>query len=137
MHLNLSKLKFNFLQTTPDEKMCQNEGRRTATPPGTVRVPSRPTDCSYQANVSAFCLSFLKMGKSYLDWFIFITICTARLLQKLERCVCDWGGDMEWRLGLVVKRDLAFDKSSNKGRGRPTSPVSRGCATGVVSSVTL
>jgi hypothetical protein len=30
----------------------------------------------------------------------------------------------------------AFDKSSNKGRGRTTSPVPRGCAIGVVSPVT-
>jgi hypothetical protein len=31
----------------------------------------------------------------------------------------------------------AFGKSSKKGRGRTTSPVLRGCVTGVVSPVTL
>jgi hypothetical protein len=37
-----------------------------------------------------------------------------------------------WLLSL-----RAFGKSSNKGRGRTTSPVLRGCAIGVVSPVTL
>jgi hypothetical protein len=36
-----------------------------------------------------------------------------------------------WLLSL-----RAFDKSSNKGRGRTTNPVPKGCATGVVSLVT-
>jgi hypothetical protein len=78
-------------------KKRRYESRRTATTPGSVRVASRPTDCSCQANVSAFCLNFLKMGEDYL-WFVFIPICTVGLLQKLVRCECDWGGDMEFRL---------------------------------------
>jgi hypothetical protein len=37
-------------------------------------------------------------------------------------------------MALIIKR---FGKSSNNGRGRTTSPVPKGCATGVVSPVTL
>jgi hypothetical protein len=37
-------------------------------------------------------------------------------------------------MALIIK---AFDKSSNRGRGRTTSPIPRGCAIGVVSLVTL
>jgi hypothetical protein len=37
-------------------------------------------------------------------------------------------------MALIIK---SFRQSSNKGRGRTTSPAPRGCATGVVSSVTL
>jgi hypothetical protein len=37
-------------------------------------------------------------------------------------------------MALIIR---AFDKSSNKGRGRTTSPVLRGCAIGVVSPFTL
>jgi hypothetical protein len=37
-------------------------------------------------------------------------------------------------MALIIKN---FGKSSNKGRGRTTNPVPRGCAIGVVSLVTL
>jgi hypothetical protein len=40
-------------------------------------------------------------------------------------------------LGLYILSLRAFDKFSNKGRRRTTSPVPRGCAIGVVSLVTL